>query len=108
MLCRALKLIIGGKGSYLSIINKEYFLMENRGPMSEDPAGLAATSQCQRCIHFQSYSATAKDLVCKVFPCGVPDKYMNDNKPHEKKDRKQEGKFIYEILDRWRELLGEE
>jgi hypothetical protein len=79
--------------------------MENRGPMSEDPAGLAATTQCQRCKHFKGYSAAANDAACDAFPWGIPDKFMNDEKPHIKKDWKQEGGIIYEISNRWRDLL---
>jgi len=73
--------------------------------MSEDPAGLAATTQCLRCKHFIGYSAAANDAICNAYPWGIPDKYMFDDEPHSTKDSKQDGTFIYEISDIWRDLL---
>jgi hypothetical protein len=75
------------------------------GGLHEDPAGLGATTQCQRCKHFKGYSEAINDAACLAFPFGIPDRYYHDETPHSKVDPKQEGVFIYEISDMWRDSV---
>ena len=70
-------------------------MKNKKGLLSEDPKGLSATTQCQRCINYHGYSKDANNATCKAFPEGIPDKYLFDEEPHDKVDPLQNGLYIY-------------
>jgi hypothetical protein len=65
------------------------------GAMTEDPAGLAATTQCQRCKHFGGWNEKEEAINCKAYPAGIPEVLLFDEEPHTGIRPGQTGAYIY-------------